>query len=499
MGLFLGIDVGSRVVSAALLDVGYRKLAVKALSEAPVTDPSALGEAVTAAAGALAPHTDGIAAAIDGDLTFTHRLTLPATALKQLDEILNFELEAALPVPLDELIWGHRALPRKSAKDPVVVLVGAARVEHVRARIDLVKAAIGREPDSVRHGAITLANLSTVSAELRRPEPIALVDLGGKRTEITILVGGEAVFVRTLSRGVDKLPEGAPALAAEIRQTLVAWLAREGDPVSAAYLVGGGASANGAAEFLAYELGVPVVPLPPLVLEGMTPEQVAAAPRFAKALALALGAAGRGHHVDLRRGPLTFQRGFSFLKEKAPVLIGLGGAVLVSFLFAVWAELRAVGKDLEAATAELERTTLSAFEHATSDPEEAQNLLEQAKNPGESDPMPRLDAFDVMVEISKAVPTSVTHDIDELDLQRGHVRIQGVVGSTADASLVRDNLAGVRCVNDAKIAKVSQVVNGTRQKYVLEFDLKCPEEGAKKKAAAPAASASASGAEGEAP
>jgi len=263
------------------------------------------------------------------------------------------------------------------------------------------------------------------------------------------------------------------------------------------HLIGGGAAASGAEAFFAYELGVPVSSLPQLALEGMTPEQAASVPRFAKAIALALGAAGKGHDIDLRRGPLAFQRGFSFLKEKAPVLIGLAGAVIVSFLFAVWAELRAVGKDLEAATADLERTTLAAFEQATSDPEEAQNLLEQAKNPAESDPMPRLDAFDVMVEISKAVPVSVTHDIEELDLQRGHVRIQGIVGSTADASLVRDNLATVRCVNDAKIAKVSQVVNGTRQKYVLEYDLKCPEEGGAKKkpaAAAPSASAAAEGA-----
>jgi hypothetical protein len=34
----------------------------------------------------------------------------------------------------------------------------------------------------------------------------------------------------------------------------------------------------------------------------------------------------------------------------------------------------------------------------------------------------------------------------------------------------------------AKIGKVTQVVNGTRQKYVLEYDVKCPgDPGAKKK------------------
>ena len=131
------------------------------------------------------------------------------------------------------------------------------------------------------------------------------------------------------------------------------------------------------------------------------------------------------------------------------------------------------------------QATTDAFGEGTSDPAEAQELLTQAKNQAESDPMPRMDAFDVMVEISNAIPTSVTHDIEELDMQRGHVRIQGVVSSTADASLVKDKISEHRCTNDAKIGKITQMVNSTRQKYVLEFDVKCPEDaGAKKKTAA---------------
>jgi general secretion pathway protein L len=357
-------------------------------------------------------------------------------------------------------------------------------VEHVRARIQLVKDALGREPDRVGHGALALANLVGISPELRSPEPVAIVDLGGRRTEITILVDGEAVFVRTLSRGVGSLPEGAPALAAELRQTLFAWVAEGGAEVRTAHLVGGGAAAAGAEAYFAYELGVPVTALPRLVIDGVTPEQTPSLPRFAKAIALALGAAGRGHDIDLRKGSLSFQRGFSFLKEKAPLLSGLAGAVVVSFLFAVWAELRALGKELEATQGELQRVTADAFDKPTADPEEALSLLEQAKNPSETDPMPKVDAFDVMVDLSKAIPTSVTSDIEELDLTRGHVRVQGVVGSTADASLVRDKMAERPCVSEPKIGKVTQVVNGTRQKYVLEYDVKCPgDPGTKKKGA----------------
>jgi general secretion pathway protein L len=484
MGRFLGIDVGSKVVSTVALEVGYRKLAVVGMREVPVDSAPSVEEAVRACAAPLLEHVDGIATAIDGDLTFIHRLTLPATAMKQIDEVLVYELEAAVPVELAELVWGYRLLPRTGPKAPVNVLVGAARMEHVRQRIALVKAALGREPDRVGHGALVLANLAIVAPDLRGPGPFALIDLGGRRTEVTILAGGQPVFARTLSRGVSSLPEGAPALAAEIRQTLVAFNALEGDDIQAAFLLGGGAAADGADAYFAYELGVPVRPFPALALTNSGPEPVPNVPRFAKAIALAVVASGRGHDVELRRGDLAFQRGFGVIKERAPLLVGLGGAVLVSFLFAVWAELRALGKELDVAAADLNHVTTEAFGQGTSDPAEAQELLTQAKNQAESDPMPRLDAFDVIVEISKAIPTSVTHDIEELDMQRGHVRIQGVVSSTADASLVKDKIAEHRCVQDPKIGKITQVVNSTRQKYVLEFDVKCPEDaGAKKKTA----------------
>jgi general secretion pathway protein L len=486
MGRFLGLDIGSKVVSATLLEIGYRKLALIATREVAVDSQPTLEEAVRfCVQPLLEQHVDGIAAAVDGDVTFTHRITLPATAMKQIDEVLQFELEAAVPMDLEELVWGYRLLPRTGPKAPITVLVGAARVEHVKQRIELVKAALGREPDRIGHGPLTLANLAVVAPDLRGPGPFALVDLGGRRTEVTILANGEPVFARTLSRGVGTLPEGAPALAAEIRQSIASYNALEGDDIQSVILVGGGAAAEGAGAYFAYELGVPVLPFPALGLSSPSSEPMLHMPRFAKAIALGVGAAGRGHDIDLRRGQLAFQRGFGVLKEKAPLLVGLGGAVLVSFLFAVWAELRALGKELDVAQADLGRVTMESFGESTGDPAEARDLLEQAKNQAESDPMPRMDAFDVMVELSNVIPTTVTHDIEELDMQRGHVRIQGVVNSTADASLVKDKIAEHRCTNDAKIGKITQVVNSSRQKYVLEFDVKCPEDaGAKKKTAA---------------
>jgi hypothetical protein len=66
-------------------------------------------------------------------------------------------------------------------------------------------------------------------------------------------------------------------------------------------------------------------------------------------------------------------------------------------------------------------------------------------------------------------------------MQRGHVKVAGVVGSTADAQQIASDIGKSKCVKDAKIAKVTQQVNSDRQKYTLEFDVRCVDDAKKKK------------------
>jgi general secretion pathway protein L len=404
---------------------------------------------------------------------------LPPTAMKQINEVVPFELEAQIPIDFAELVYDHRVLRRPSAAAPVPVLTAAARVEHVRERIDLVSRVLGRPVERVAAGALSLANLCALSPELAGPGPLMLVDLGARHTEVVVLAAGEPVFARTLSRGVAGLPDSAPGLAAELRQSAIAFTDKGGTPIETVYLLGGGARAPGAEAYISHELGIPVRQLPPLSLEGLTAELIDALPRFAKAISIAVGLSGRARDLDLRRGPLAFQRGYGFLKERVPLLAGLGIAIFVSFLFSTWAELRALDQEREALTQALATLSKEVLGQETSDADEAKALLEKAQGRDETDPMPLMDGFDVMVEISKAVPSSVTHDIEELDVQRNHVKMNGVVGSAQDAQTIAGNLKNARCVSDVKVSKITQVVNSDRQKYVLELDVKCPEEAKK--------------------
>ena len=529
MSVWVGIDIGSEAIKVVAIKTAYRKVAVLGMATLAVAEaqgPFATFDEPTLAgptpapgvAPALAPETlrvaalvraavesvvpkaggfDGCATSLPGVQATIRGLTLPANVQKQLAGVLPFELESMVPFDLDEAVFDYRVLAglRDEASPTIPVLAAIARTVDVKARIDLVKAGLGVEPERVGVGALPLSNLIPFLA-LENDRPTVILDLGLRSSDLLVVHAAEPQFARTLSAGTEGLPASAPRLAREVRTTLAAYRSSVGATPARVILCGGGAFQPGAESFLASELELPVniLTAPAIDFAGLPEAQLVELPRYAKALGLAMGLQGRAIGLDLRRGPLTYERGYRWLREKVPVLAGLGSALLVSFLFSTSAQLYAEGRDRAVLEEALGLVAKEVLGEETASAERAQELLGQQTSSPDDDPMPRIDAFDVMVKISEAIPQSMKHDIEELDVQKGHVMIQGIVGSIPDAESIKASLQSEKCFSDIKITRTTQVVGGERQKYVMELDLKCPEDvkGKKKddKAAPPASSGS---------
>jgi general secretion pathway protein L len=494
MAKYLGIDVGGSYVRAVLVRTSYRRVVIEAMSEIERPPAMPLDEAVRTVAGPLVSPGEAIAINLDGERTFMRRLTIPAAAQKQLSEVLPYELEAELPFELAEGVYDYALLRRTAPEDPLAVFAVVARTDDVRAQIALVKDAVADEPERVAPGGLALASLVSVVPEVGVVGPVALLDLEAERSEVVILERGDPVWARTLSRGVAGLPGSAPALAREMRQTVAAFRGTGGGAPEIGYLVGSGASVPGAAEFLAAEVGFSLEPLPAARLFEPLPEHLDQVPRFAKALSLALALTARGRGLNLRKGPLAYERGFGFLREKVPLLTGLAVVIVFSFFFSTWAELRALAQEKVVLQAALSTLTRDVFGESTDDPARATDLLDRSTGTGEEDPLPHADAFDVMVQLSEAVPDGVTHDIEELDVQRAHATVHGIAPTIPDAQQIAASLKNFRCFQEVKIVRTTQEIGGDRQKYNMEFDVKCPSEGKDKASPAGAASGASSGA-----
>lgn len=504
MSTWLGIDIGTTAVKVAAVRTAYRKVQLVGLASVEVAQVGGVNEAIAAATKVVMGERglgDGIAIGLEGQRATVKTLGLPASAAKQIGEVLPFELESALPFDVTESVFDYRVLAgmREKKGEELAVLVGVAKTTDVVARIDQLKAALAAEPERVGVGAFPIANMLPHLPVLGEGT-VAVVDLGTVSSDVLILKAGEPVFARTVGLGTKGLPGTAAKLARELRTTISAYRALGGESPTRLLLCGGGAYVSGAEAFLssALEIPVEVLPAPGIEAPTLAPEHAQTIARFAKAIGLALGLGPKALGLNLRKGPLAFERGFAWVKERVPLLAGLAAVILVSFLFSAWAQLYAKSKERVVLEKALGMVTKEVLNEETTSAARANELLAAQTSINDEDPLPHADAFDVMVKLSELIPPSMTHDIEELDVQKGHVIVHGVVGTIPDAQAIRTSVANERCFSDAKITRTNAQVGGNNQKYVLEFDIKCPEDqkgGVKPKSAA-SASASSSAAPG---
>ena len=479
MANLLGIDIADETVRVALLRSSYRRVTIGALEECPLADYPSIAEAIRAVAAPLLSRGDSVATQMSGDKLFVRRVELPPTAMKQLAEVLPFELEAQLPFDLEDAIYDSRLMPRAGANAPVSVFACVARIDQIRDRVETIQAAINAEPERVDASSFVLANLVSVVPELGAAGPIAVLHLDASTTDLAILREGQVEFVRTVTGGTAGLPASAKPLARDLRQTLMSWRSLGGDPVQMVYLTGPGAKFQGAEAYLSSEVGVEVAQLPELRAEGLSGELGEKSVRFTRAIGLALSLMRNPRSMNLRQGPLAYERGYGFLREKVPLLAGIGALIFTSFLFSTWMELRTLDQQTEVLEEALASVTVNVVGEPIRDPKMAEDAVSITSSKLD-DPMPTVDGFDLMVEISKAVPPDVTHDIEELDFQKGKATIHGIVPSIPEAQQIAATLGTVPCFENVKIVRTNQVVNENRQKYVLEFDVKCPLPGQEK-------------------
>ncbi len=494
MARYLGIDIGTTSIKAAVVRSAYRKLTLEGIAEVRLEGDRSTAIREAAQKALVSGAADGVATALPGTKATLRTVRIPQSALRQLADVLPFELESQLPFDLSDAVLDYKTLSIGENDEGVPVLAAVARLDEARERIDAIKGALGVEPERIGVGAFPLAHLAPFATMIGDAPVAALLDLGTKTSDLLFLQKGEPVFSRTLSLGTEGLPAGAAKLAREIRLSLAAFRAQGGEPPNEIYLCGGGAFVSGSEAFLSAELERPVRRLPALSIE--LTENVGpmahSLPLFAEAIGLALSLTTRDG-LDLRKGPLAYERGWGWLRERVPVLVGLTAVIAVSFVLSSCTGIYAANKERAALEGALSNVTGEVFGQPTTSAAEAQDLL-AAQSAVEEDPLPHADAFDVMVRLSEHIPQSMTHDIEELDVQKGHVVVHGVVGSIPEAQSIATTLATEKCFANVKMTRTSQVVGGERQKYVMEFDIKCPEDQKpeKKKSASGEASASAS-------
>lgn len=494
MATILGLDIDPSTVRGVVVKTALRKSQVSgyiAVPLAPSATPEEAEEQVRAAIrqvlASVGTPPDRVITELSGHEVSIRKLAVPTKVAKKVSELLPHELEGVVPFDPDESVIDHQPIETVGAE--LKLLAAVTPKESVRAHLDRMRS-LGVEPREVAVGAVALDGLVPLLTQLATPGPHCLIDIHPEGTDVCIVQNGVCHFARTLSVRIADIDEGRQArLDRELRQTLAAWRMEGGISPSAFYVCGAMATREGTDGWLSGILGAPVSVLP---LPAAAGTDELSRPAFSRAAALAGRALARGKHLDVRQGEFATKQTMTAVRQHLPLVASCGAAVLAAFLFSSYARYSVLDARHQQLEDELARVTHQYFGEEARTSDAALRLLSRGVQA--TDPMPDFDAYDALAAISESIPESITHDVQQLEIDLGdgeetaRFSLRGTVQDAAHSAQIRTALEAHRlvrrtgdeetrlvCFHDLELGSTDRV--GDSYRYRLEGSIQCRPEG----------------------
>ena len=411
---------------------------------------------------------DHVVTSIPADHVYTRVLDFPFSDQKRIEEVLPFELEAHIPCDIEDVIIDHYVL--KTGETGCTVFAAAVPMDKLQDHLDVLRT-VGIDPRLVSlasFGYSKLLQMNRDQADGDKTRCVAVVDLGRRRTDITINLDGRLAFARTIRRGADHMirtladglgvsteqaerlmlahgrvlnnehlaaleaqnQDGEPndnakvcnliraglaPLLRDINQTLRSQERINNEPVEKLLLAGGLANLPGLVDTAAELLEVPTERLKRIPIasfkDPLSPEE---ATTYAESVGLALELARgtRRETIDFRRDAFAYGGNFQYLADRAVailiiILLGLGG--LYNLFNAKRDNLEAIRN---ARRAELSELTEKITGQPITNPFEAMDIVQNPPQNRYARYLPERSAIWALRKVSEAVQTVRESHVD---------------------------------------------------------------------------------------
>lgn len=357
---------------------------------------------------------------------------LPEGSPEELVQMVRFQVERQMPLPVDQLHYSYIETGRGAGKVHVQV------VAVPRETLDPVLAAVEGAGLKVSQAFISSFGLLALYPN---GGPAALVEVSGREAEIMVVEKGRMEFSRTAALAD---PPSAAALAEEVGRTLLTYGARfPGKPVQKVVLAGDGPAAEKLAQELGVRLDRDVIHVGPGDLE------------TAAVAGICLGVSRGSPLPDLLKPPVAVK---SFKVTKVHRIAG--AAVLVLAMLVAWAQVALSSKGAQLAR---RRTELKGLEPQAA---EVQRMSHQTALAHQwyRDRYSWLDTFTVLsqqVDRGKLWIQTMTFE------DTGSVRIVGKAKDDKNIAQFVTALKGAASFRDARAD--NQKYNGDKSEYRWDF------------------------------
>lgn len=512
--LAAAIDIGSWSLKVVLGKVGFKNVRITDCKELKFkTDdsgnvpPEDIIKALKECFGAMPQKPEIIYTALAGIDVFVRYINVPKAGIKRLDQIAPLQIEDDLPVEIEEYIVD--AVPLKETGDGnfVECIVAAAKKDLLRERVERLQG-LGLDPAEITFGPFIYSSARKLSTEPVAAEPIGILDIGHRSSELVLIEKGKSFFYRSILWGgrnvtekiqkhfnitfshaesikeeygmltadrsvapgsmeeqiISLCREAVHPFTLDLRQTMMNYLAKSGKFPQKLFLCGGTAKLKGIDRHIGHLLNV----------ETETAlEEDEQSLRFVRARALLGGAAAAVEkRINFRNGDLVYEGTINVVKRRWIRAVAFAAAVIIGWFLYSMAQISSLEKVIEKQHGDLAQVTKLTGEE-TEDFNRAELMLK--KTSASKSPVPKADAFDILDMISRKFPEEVVHDVEEFDIRSDRWRIRGIVDSISDRDKIYEALLKYKeCIKSISKGKTTLSVKDNRQKYNFDMEVKCP-------------------------
>jgi len=489
-----GIDLGSSSIKLVHCRSGIKGIEITQVLELPL--PNGPVSSLTV------PRGD-VTVAIPGQQALTRILTLPATDSEKLEQMIRYEVEGHIPLPLEEVVVAHHLLSVSNGR--VQVLAAAAPRTLIRQQLEWL-GKIGLEPKAVELEALALYN-AFCHLEKERDGIHVVMDLGASKTTLCLIEDGKLLGVRTILSGgrdltralkekfglsfeeAERTKQGGgleededkahlllsvlDGLVNEVKRTIHLYTAGRKQAIRSLHLCGGGARLRGLPAYLNHQLGLePTL----LVVPSLESGTVTQGEIYTQGLGLAVKGLlrGQGSHLNFRCGE------FAYAKEAAEIqgrwrFIAVAAAVVL-LLAIVNGYFRYASK--ESRYQELKAQVRAAFQEAFPQVKNVVDENQQAKAAvaelnkkaaffGSGD----LTVLGVLAEISQRVPKETRLDVQDFSVESDKVRIEAETSSFDAVDKIKTDLERFPKFKEVTVGDAKVSADQTKVRFRISITL----------------------------
>ncbi len=481
---YLGLDIQNNALAAVLIDSGLKGNWIRAHSYIPFPDGTDETEGLEAALEALISQVDiagcSCIASFPAEQVFFRNMSVPFKQAKKIKQVLPFELEPTMPIPIEQMVIDFHRIETGSDETSTRLIAATVDTARMQTYLDLLSG-WGIDPEIVTAGGYPAALCLSLSGDI--PENTVLVDLKGDKGTVFVLSSGQLQLVRTVPSGSLEATR-IEVLCRNIRRTLIAY-ENQGDLPTGwpekVFLSGSALSGNGYEVDFAKHLQIPVQRADLLndvdVRLNNRPTEAWQPYRMNNALALALTEAVGIKALNFRKGPFAVTKRWAEHRKHIVRSAILLAAVVVLIFANVLIDYFSQKERLKALNAEIREIFYSTFPDVRADldtyilPQEMQTKIDEARRagmlPAGSDGSPLM--IDMLNEISARIPGSIDVAFTRMAIGDDNVIIAGNTNTFNSVDSMKGRLEEADMFESVSIVSTNKDKTGNRIQFRLKL------------------------------